>query len=368
MSRGAWLLLGLFAAACTCREKPAARAEPIPAAADAGPRFRKVDAHVHVEPSAVPRLVSLMDAWGIDVAVNLSGGWPGAGLEESMEAARRTGGRVLVFANPPVGAFARGQLGLEELLAQTDEAKRLGAKGLKFFKSLGLGARRLDGTLLAVDDGRLDPLFEKAGRLGLPVALHTGDPKAFWLPPTAENERFDELSVHPGWSYAGVDVPSWDSLFQAYARRVARHPHTTFIGVHFGNAPEDPRAVAAMLDALPNLFIDTAARIPEIGRQPPEDLRDFFVRYQDRILFGTDLGVGVGESELMLGSTGATPPGPAEVTRFFTASWRFFESNERGFPHPTPIQGRWTINGLGLPPEVLRKVYAGNADRLLGLE
>jgi predicted TIM-barrel fold metal-dependent hydrolase len=359
-----WRALALVAclalAGCRCADKPS----PV----DAGPRLRRVDAHVHVEPAAVPRLVALMDAWGIDVAVNLSGGWPGQGLEESLAAARRTHGRVVVFANPPVSAFARGAVGIDELLQQAEEAQRLGAKGFKFFKALGLGARTADGALLAVDDPRLDPLFEKAGALGLPVALHVGDPKAFWQPPTPDNERYDELSVHPRWSYAGADVPSWDVLFAAYARRVARHPRTTFIGVHFGNDPEDPQAVAAMLEALPNLVVDTAARVPELGRQPPEALRELFVRYQDRILFGTDLGVGVDDASLMLGSTGATPPTGDDVRRFFTATWRFFETADRDFPHPTPIQGRWTISGLGLPPEVLRLVYAGNADRLLGLE
>jgi predicted TIM-barrel fold metal-dependent hydrolase len=354
------LVAGLALAGCRCAQKPSA--------VDAGPHVRKVDMHVHVEPAAVPHLVALMDAWGIDVAVNLSGGWPGQGLEQSLEAARRTHGRVVVFANPPIGAFARGQLSIEALVQQAEEAKRLGAKGLKFFKALGLGARTADGALLAVDDPRLDPLFEKAGELGLPVAIHVGDPKAFWQPPTEDNERYDELSVHPRWSYFGADVPSWDALFAAYGRRVARHPRTTFIGVHFGNDPEDPQAVAAMLEALPNLVVDTAARVPELGRQPPEALRQLFIRYQDRILFGTDLGVGEDERALMLGSTGATPPTADDVRRFFTATWRFFETNDRDFPHPTPIQGRWTISGLGLPPEVLRKVYASNADQLLGLE
>jgi predicted TIM-barrel fold metal-dependent hydrolase len=356
-----FVFLVTFGAACTCRDRPVVWAP------DAGPRFRKVDVHVHVEPRAVPRLVSLMDAWGIDVAVNLSGGWPGAGLEASLAAAAATRGRVLVFANPPVSAFARGEVSIDELLAQLEQAHRLGARGLKFFKSLGLGARGPDGALLAVDDGRLDPLFEKAGALGLPVAIHTGDPKAFWLPPGPDNERDDELRAHPEWSYAGKPVPSWEALFTAYARRVARHPRTTFIGVHFGNDPEDPPAVGAMLDALPNLFIDTAARIPEIGRHPPDGLRAFFLKHQDRILFGTDLGVGVEDEALMLGSTGAAPPTPADVTRFFTATWRFFETKDRAFPHPTPVQGRWTIDGLGLPPDVLRKLYADNAERLLSL-
>jgi predicted TIM-barrel fold metal-dependent hydrolase len=356
------LLLGLLATACTCQKKPLGTA-----AADAAGRPRRVDVHVHVEPGAVPRLLALMDARGVDVAVNLSGGWPGLGLEQTLADARRSNGRVLVFANPPLGALRLPGADVRALAEQLVEAKAMGARGVKFFKALGLSATWPDGTLVAVDDPRLDPLFEKAGALGLPVAIHTGDPKAFWEPTGPANERVDELSVHPGWSYAGRAVPTWQQLYDAYLRRVARHPKTVFIGVHFGNAPEDPTAVAAALEANPNLFVDTAARVPELGRQPVEPMRALFTKYQDRILFGTDVGVGLDEGALMLGSTGATPPGPADVDRFFSSTWRYFETRDEDFEHPTPIQGRWRISGLGLPPEVLERVYAGNAERLLGL-
>jgi predicted TIM-barrel fold metal-dependent hydrolase len=196
------------------------------------------------------------------------------------------------------------------------------------------------------------------------VSIHTGDPIAFWAAPDDANERVDELRAHPGWSYFGAQVPSWEALSEAFERRVARHPHTTFIGVHFGNAPEQPARVAAMLEKYPNLFVDTAARVPELGRRAAE-VRALILRFPDRVLFGTDLGVGEGEADLMLGSTGLTPPGPEDVDRFFASTWRFFETADEGFAHPTPIQGRWTISGLGLPDEVLRKVYAQNAGRLL---
>lgn len=349
---GAWVALG---AGCSCRT--------------AAPKaYRKIDVHVHAGPDAVPRLVRLMDARGLAVAVNLSGGWPGDGFEASMAAAEATQGRVVVFANPPLGALRQqGEAGVAAWVQQLDEVARRGARGLKFFKALGLSARWPDGTLVAVDDPRLDPLFDRAGELGLPIAIHTGDPKVFWEPVTPENERYNELSVHPGWSYAGRGAPSWQALYDAYLRRVARHPKTTFIGVHFGNDPEDPEAVARALDAHPNLLVDTAARVPELGRRPPAAMRALFVRHADRILFGTDLGVGLREEALMLGSTGATPPGPADVDRFFDATWRFFETRDVDFEHPTPIQGRWKISGLGLPPDVLQAVYGGNATRVLRL-
>ncbi len=330
-------------------------------------RLRKIDVHTHASPAAVPHLLRLMNQWGIATSVNLSGGWPGEGLEASLLAAGQTHGRVIVFATPPLHRASRGADWAASLPEELERAHQLGARGVKIFKALGLSARGPDGTLLAVDDPALDALFEKAGTLGMPVSIHTGDPVAFWQPVREENERFDELMAHPGWSYAGRPVPSWEALFERYERVIARHPRTTFIGVHFGNAPEDPARVAAMLDRYPNLYVDTAARVPELGRRAA-DVRALFLTHQDRILFGTDLGVGVGELDLMLGSTGATPPTLDDVGRFFTSTWRFFETRDRAFPHPTPIQGRWSIDGLDLPREVLEKVYSGNAARLLGLD
>lgn len=347
-------VLGLLVVGCTCKETRRS---------DAGTRLRKVDVHVHAEPAAVPHLLALMNTHGIDVAWNLSGGWPGSGLEDALAAANATNGRVLVFANPPLGMLRQGA-DVNAMAEQLRVAHDLGARGVKFFKSLGLGARWPDGSLVAVDDPRLDPLFEQAGALGMPVAIHTGDPKAFWLPATQENERFDELSVHPGWSYAGRPVPTWSALYEAFLRRVARHPHTTFVGVHFGNDPEDPPAVSAALDQYPNLFVDTAARVPELGRRP-EVMRALLAKHPTRVLFGTDLGVGVGEFDLMLGSAGATPPGPSDVAHFFSSTWRFFETGDRDFEHPTPIQGRWRISGLGLSREALERLYSGNADQLM---
>jgi predicted TIM-barrel fold metal-dependent hydrolase len=122
-----------------------------------------------------------------------------------------------------------------------------------------------------------------------------------------------------------------------------------------------------MLDKYPNFYVDTAARIPEIGRSDPEKLRALFIEHQDRILFGTDLGVGAEPGDLMLGSTGATPPTDADLEHFFASTWRFFETRDRDFAHPTPVQGRWTIDGIGLPHDVLVKIYGGNARKLLGI-
>jgi predicted TIM-barrel fold metal-dependent hydrolase len=364
------------AAATTTQSAPVTLAAP--AATSAAPRsapmagqrrFRRIDVHMHIGPDGVARAVRLMDEWGIDGAVNLSGMFPGPPhemLETQLAAAERSQGRIAVFANADFRLVrARKDYG-QAMADMLTESRRLGAIGLKVPKGLGLGYPAADRKhLLPVDDHGLDPLFERAGALGMPVAIHIGDPKAFWKPATADNERWDELRAHPEWSFYDAPVPSWEQLYAAFERRVARHPHTNFIAVHFGNDPEDPERVAHMLDRYPNFFIDTAARVPEIGRHPVDRMRRFYEKYQDRILFGTDTGVGATQDDMMYGSNGADPPTRADEARFFTQTWRYFETLDRQFESPTPIQGRWKIDGVGLSDPILRKVYFDNAARLL---
>lgn len=327
---------------------------------------RWVDVHAHLSPQAVDRVLAIMDAHGIQHIFNLSGGFPGRGLEQNLAVATRSGGRISVLCTIPWRAYARTPRFVPVVVRLLRRCKELGAVGLKISKGLGLAFRDPEGRLLRVDDARIDPIFAAAGRLGLPVAIHTGDPQAFWLPNTPANERYAELSVHPGWSFHGQPVPSWESLWMQFATRVRRHPKTTFVGVHFGNAPEDLARVDGLLRECPNLFIDTAARVPEIGRHPADKLRAFFIAHQDRILFGTDLGVG--RRSLMLGSSGAEEPTPADVVHFYKSTRRFFETRDKQFAHPTPIQGSWKIDGIGLPPAVLRKIYRDNAVKLFGLK
>jgi predicted TIM-barrel fold metal-dependent hydrolase len=327
----------------------------------------RIDVHTHLSPFALDRTLAMMNTWGIDHMVNLSGGAAGSqAFALQLDAARRSGGRISVFCNLDWRLARVAGYG-PRMAASLDAARGLGAVGLKIPKGLGLGYTGPDGKLVKVDERELDVVWDRAGALGLPVAIHIGDPKAFWLPPNEQNERFDELRAHPEWSNYNQPIPSWQELYDGFERLVARHPKTTFIGVHFGNDPEDPDRVAKMLDKYPNLMIDTAARVPEIGRQPPEKMRAFFEKYQDRVLFGTDLGIGSEPEDLMLGSTGSTPPTDADVQRFFEMTWRYFETNDRQFDHPTPIQGRWKIDGVGLPRPVLEKIYWRNAAKLLGI-
>ncbi len=352
--RSPWLaFLLIVLAGCPKRPAPTART-PIP----------RYDVHAHLAPQDLPHAMQIYARNGIQGAVNLSGGL-GPVLRQQLEAAAPYGGKVAVFC----GLLGQHFLEPEWVDVQTRlmrQAKQLGARGLKIHKALGLGYTDPTGRLVPVDDPRLDPIFDEAAKLGFPVFIHTGDPKAFFSPSSPENERYDELKVHPEWSFADRALfPTWEELFAQFERRLARSPATTFIGVHFGNDPEDPARVARLLREHPNLVIDTAARVPEIGRMNPDTLRAIFLEHRRRILFGTDFALDGGE--MMLGSPDGHPPTEADADRFFQTHWRFFETADRAIAHPTPIQGRWTVDALGLPEEILHDLYHRNAERLLGL-
>lgn len=324
-----------------------------------------IDAHAHFSYLAFDKLMGILDRHGIHHIINFSGGFPGGILSGNLAMAERSKGRISVMCNIPWRAFPRVPDFVPRVVRMLGRCKKMGVVGLKIEKGLGLYYKDQDGKLLRVDDERLSPIFEEAGRLFLPVAIHVADPKAFWLPNDGKNERHEELDVHPGWSFHGKDVYSWEELQRQFSVLVRRHRKTVFVGVHFGNAAEEPDRVARMLSECPNYYIDTAARIPEFGRHPPRKMHEFFIRFQDRILFGTDLGVG--PKRVMLGSSGDEEPGPAEERRFFNASFRYFETWDRSFDHPTPIQGRWKISGIGLPSKVLRKIYCANAVKVYKL-
>jgi predicted TIM-barrel fold metal-dependent hydrolase len=330
------------------------------------PYRRRIDVHLHVSSDGAAHALELMKQEGISLGVNLSGGAPGGGLEAQLQAAKALDGRLLVFTSPPWQEAQKPGFGVR-FAAALRQAAKLGARGLKIHKALGLAVRHPDGKLVRVDDPELDALFHTAGELGFPVMIHTGDPLAFWLPPDESNERFAELDAHPAWSLYGLKVPSFDELYAQYEARIARHPNTTFVGVHFGNCAEQPERVAQSLRKFPNLYIDTSARLPELGRHPPERVRAFFEEFQDRIVFGSDLGIGPAGKSLFLGSRGKTRPTDADRRLFFDATRAYFETSAANMAHPTPIQGDWLIHGIELTPAILDKLYFDNARRLLGL-
>jgi predicted TIM-barrel fold metal-dependent hydrolase len=228
------------------------------------------------------------------------------------------------------------------MAAQIRDSVKRGARGLKLLKDLGLGVRDKSGKLLAIDDPRLDPVWEECGKLGIPVFIHSGDPEAFFHPTDATNERYEELMEHPDWNFYGRDFPSLDALLEARNRVFAKHPHTTFVSLHMG-WPENLDWVQSMLDKYPNVMVEFGAREAELGRQPRRT-RDLFLKYQDRVMFGTDNGL----SDDM-----------------YRNNFRWLETADEYFDYwGAPGQGRFEITGLALPDEVLEKIYHANAERL----
>jgi predicted TIM-barrel fold metal-dependent hydrolase len=297
----------------------------------------------------VPAFVALLDEHNIAASVNLDGRW-GTELEANLNRYDRAhDGRFFTFCQLDLG-IARERDDFGEVLAQSvRESAAAGARGLKVWKTLGLGFRDSKGELLRPDDERLSPVFATAGELGLPVLIHTADPAPFFEPVESENDRVDELLLHPEWSYHGRGLPSHDELMESFEALVAAHPETTFVGAHVAGWVENLAWVSRMLDDHPNLFVDFAARIPDLGRQP-RAARELFLRHPGRVLFGTD--------EL--------PPSAAGYRRYF----RFLETADSGYEHaggPPPGPGDWSVSALDLPDEALRAVYAGNPSRLLGL-
>lgn len=323
-----------------------------------------IDAHSHLYGAGIWQLVSLvMEAENIAYYFNLSGGSPRRGINNALELAESSGNRVLNFMTINWNGFGEAAwadvVAFELELAVTE----YGYAGLKVSKGLGLFLEDTDGSFVAVDDPRLFPLWETAGELGVPVFIHTGDPRAFWDPITPENERYAELVAHPHWSFAGPEYPSRETLLEQRNHLLELFPQTTFVCVHFGNNPEDIDYVDNLLSTYPNAYVDLAARIPEIGRHDPEHVRDIFTRHSDRILFGTDIGIGLSQEGLsvMLGSTGSIPDTFEGIPEYYRRQDEYLTTDHEDIATPTPIQGDWTIDAIDLPDDVLQRIRYQNA-------
>jgi len=318
-----------------------------------------IDIHTHVAPPALADMRRIMDAAEIRSIVNL-GVLEARGIpfDEGMRAFRSALGERMVYF--PTPEWTDMTPGFGERMADTLERKvDAGAGGLKIFKELGLRHRDADGRLIAVDDPRLDPLWARAGTLGVPVLIHTADPLAFFEPLDQTNERWEELQAHPDWHFGRAEFPGFWELLDQLNRVIERHPATTFIGAHLGNCAEDLDYVDGCLHRYPNYHVETSARLAEFGRHPAERAREFFVANQDRIMFGTDL---------VLGWDAFNAPERADVdgiVTFYGTHRRYFETTDAQMDHPFPIQGRWKIDAIDLPQEVLDKLYRGNARRLI---
>ena len=310
-------------------------------------RFPVIDIHSHqptpISPAEYDRVMKGMQANNLQILVNLSGSSADR-LRQGIDALRASKykDRMVLFANvsfrdvgPGFGAQAARQL---------EQDIKAGAMGLKIFKDLGMFVRKANGSRLPVDDAELDPIWETCARLNVPVLIHVGEPAAFFEPLDYRNERWLELSLYQDRRHQeGV---RFEQLMTERNNMIRKHPTTKFILAHFGWHANDLARAGKLLDQNPNVYYDVAAVLYDFGRQP-RAAHEFFIKYQDRIMFGTD----------------TTPRREA-----FRIYYRFLETEDEYFdyaPSRVPPQGRWRIYGLGLPEQILRKVYYQNAERIL---
>jgi len=313
-------------------------------------KFYVIDVHNHVNDAGgihgddVPPadVVKAMDAANVRRIVILTGMW-GEALQSVLDKmVKPYPDRFMVFAQMDWSKIDDPNFS-QEMVAQLDDAVKRGARGLKVLKDWGLGVRDKSGKLAPIDDPRMDPVWEECGRLQIPVAIHSTDPEAFFTPTDAHNERYEELMRNPSWSFYGPQFPSKQTLLEQRNHVFAKHPKTTFIALHIANWPENLDAVSDWLKQYPNMYVEFGAREAELGRQPRRAYK-FFTEFQDRILFGTD-----------------AEPVPEMYSNYF----RWLETQDEYFPYwGYPEQGRWEIYGLGLPDQVLEKVYHENAEKI----
>jgi predicted TIM-barrel fold metal-dependent hydrolase len=320
------------------------------------PRFPVIDAHNHLaEPfgggwdkKPLNELIDILDAAEVKCYIDLDGGWGEDMLNFHLDYFKaRAPERFMIFGGVEWKYWAEkgdrfGEWAAQQLRLQV----KRGAQGLKIWKPFGLHVRDHHDKLVAVDDERLDPIWQTAAELDLPVLIHVADPVAFFDPVDGTNERFEQLHNHADWQFPSPPFPPFLSIMEAFASLVYRHAKTTFIGAHVGCYAENLGWVGAMLDHCPNFYIDPSARINELGRQP-YTARRFFLKYADRILFGSDAGPNLD---------------------YYRLCYRFYETDDEYFTddlRPVSGDGRWWIYGLYLPDDVLEKFYYKNAERVL---
>ena len=308
---------------------------PVPRA-----KFPVIDIHSHqstpISAGEFDRVMAGMESNNLQILVNLSGS-SGDRLRQGVDALRASKykDRMVLFANinfrgsvgPGFGAQAAQQL---------EADVKAGAAGLKIFKDLGMFVRKADGSRLHVDDPELDVVWERCARLNIPVLIHIAEPAAFFEPLDYNNERWLELALYPDRRHqTGV---RFEELMTERNAMIKRHPRTRYILAHFGWHANDLARAGKLLDANPNVYYDVAAVLYDFGRQP-RAAHEFFVKYQDRILFGKDSYQ------------------PDEYPYY----WRVFETNDEYFDYYRDYHAFWKLYGIGLPDQVLKKLYYQNA-------
>lgn len=307
-------------------------------------KFPFIDVHNHqgnMGNQNLDGLITEMDKLNMKVMVNLSG----RGGEELKKMVTNVKDhhpkRFIIFTN--VSFNGVGEEGwTEKAVRQLEEDVKNGANGLKIFKNLGFSVKDKSGKRVPVDDTRLDPIWKKCGELKIPVLIHTADPKPFWDSLDEKNERWLELATHPGRKRSKTDPEPWEELIEEQHRMFKKHPSTTFIAAHFGWYPNDLDHLGKLMDQMPNVVVEFGAVIAELGRQPRK-AKEFFTKYQDRILFGKDSWI------------------PDEYATYF----RVLETEDEYFPYHKKYHAFWAMYGMGLPDNILKKVYYKNALRII---
>ncbi|GBD32496.1 hypothetical protein HRbin33_01463 [bacterium HR33] len=308
-------------------------------------RYPFIDVHSHqnglMSREQLDRLVADMDAINLRVMVNLSGGTG----ERLARTVRNMKGnypdRFVIFANLSFDGIDDPDYG-RKAAAQLEADVKNGAQGLKIFKNLGLSVRDGAGRRIPVDDPRFDPVWAKAGELGIPVLIHTADPHQFWQPMDRYNERWLELKEVPSRKRDPAVDPPWEQLMREQWNIIGKHPRTKFISAHLSWLGGDLARLGRLLDSLPNMYVEIGAVLAELGRQPGF-ARQWFIRYQDRVLFGKDAW------------------NPAEYHVYF----RTLETADEYFDYYRKRHALWKLYGLDLPDQVLRKLYYENALRII---
>jgi predicted TIM-barrel fold metal-dependent hydrolase len=322
------------------------------------PRYRGqvIDAHCHYDVSTHEQVHETNRCGGLAAAVHFWDiAWPPVDSVTEASGWRHLEPALFRCHVPDLSRV--GEPGGDQRLArELRAAADVGVVGVKVWKNLGLWLRDTDGKRFGVNDPRLESLWATAGALGLPIAIHQGDPPAFFAPLTDDNPRIEELRVHPDWWYGGHEFPSLQQIHEELEETIAANPATKFIAVHFG-CFMDWADVGRMFDTYAIYHVDTAAAIADMGRDDsPETVRRIIVDNADRVIFGTDL--------IRTQQFDMPDPGPADrwdLASFFERHWAFFETDGAGLEHPLPAQGAWTVRGLDLPNEVLSRIYSENA-------
>ena len=286
-------------------------------------------------------LVSEMDSLNMAFMVNLSG-FRGQYLKMCLDNIKKNAPeRLGVFVNLNWENIDSDTF-LENNIKILRDAKKDGAIGLKVYKSLGLTDKDSNGNRIAVNDPRIDPIWEECGKLGFPVLIHSADPASFWKPKDKNNERWLELKQKPN-RYRNPDLfPSFESIIAEQHNVFEKHPKTTFINAHLGWMGNDLDRLSSHLDKYPNVVTEIGAVLAELGRQPKR-ARKFFIDHQDKILFGKD----------------------AYNQQEYYTYFRVLETEDEYFDYYRKRHAFWKMYGLGLPDSILKKVYYKNALRIL---